>query len=56
MRGEAISEGFRIFQYSEYARFLLMQALRKALNISEYGSIMPCSRVLNLSVQCFTGF
>ena len=33
MRGDAIIEGFWIFQDSEYARFLRTQALHKVLNV-----------------------
>ena len=35
MRRDAIMEEFWIFQDSEYARFLQMQALRKVLNKAE---------------------
>ena len=41
MRVDAIMEGFWIFQDSEYARFLLMQALHKTLNMHEYDRIIP---------------
>ena len=51
MRRDAIMEGFRIFQDSEYARFLRMQASDKLLNIAEYGWIMPYGRVLNTPGQ-----
>ena len=37
MRREAIMEEFRIFQDSEYARFLHMQELGKVVNLPEYG-------------------
>ena len=47
MRFDAIKEGFWIFEDSDYACFLRMQALRKVLNIPEYGWIMPYGRVLN---------
>ena len=53
---EAIMEEFLIFQDSEYSRFLHMQELRKVLNVPEYGWIMSCGRVLNISGQIFTGF
>ena len=33
MRQDAIMEGFWMFQNSEYARYLHMQALHKVLNI-----------------------
>ena len=56
MRFDAIKEGFWIFQDSDYACFLRMQALRKVLNIPEYGWIMPYGRVLNKPGQRFTGF
>ena len=32
MHGDAVMEGFRIFQDSKYARFLCMQGLHKVLN------------------------
>ena len=35
MRRDAIMEGLWIFQDSEYARFLHMQALHKVLNMAE---------------------
>ena len=56
MRRDAIMEEFWICQDSEYARFLRMQVLHKALNMPEYGSIMPYGRILNMSAQRFTGF
>ena len=34
MRGDAIMEGFCIFQNSEYARFLRMEALHEVLNMA----------------------
>ena len=34
---DAIMEGFSIFQGSEYARFLRMQALPKVLNMPKIG-------------------
>ena len=37
MRRNAIMERFWIFQDSEYARVLHMQALHKVLNMPEYG-------------------
>ena len=37
MRRDAIMEGFWIFLYSKYARFLRMQVLYKVLNMPEYG-------------------
>ena len=37
IRRDTIMKGFRIFWYSEYARFLRMQALHRVLNIPEYG-------------------
>ena len=36
-RWNTIMEGFRIFQDSEYMRFLHMQALHKVLNMPENG-------------------
>ena len=48
MRQEAITEGFWIFQDSEYGWFLRMQALHKVLIMAEYGSIMPFGKVLNM--------
>ena len=56
MRRDAIMEEFWIFQDSEYASFLRMQALHKALNMPEYGSMMPHGRVLNMPGQHFIGF
>ena len=56
MRRDAIIERLWIFQDSEYARFLRMQAFHKLLNMSEYGWIMPYGRVLNMGGQRFTGF
>ena len=41
MRRNAITEGLWIFQDSEYAKFLHMQALHKILNMPEYGWIIP---------------
>ena len=41
MRGDAITEAFWIFQDSEYARFLRMQALHEVLNIPECDWAMP---------------
>ena len=43
MRQDAIMEEFWIFQDSEYARFLQMEALHKDLDtsMSEYSWIMP---------------
>ena len=37
MRQDAIMEEFCIFQESEYARFLHMQALHKVLHMPKYG-------------------
>ena len=37
MGWDTIMEEFRIFQHSENARFLDMQALYKVLNVPEYG-------------------
>ena len=37
MHRVAVIEGFYIFQDSEYARFLRMQALHKVRNMPEYG-------------------
>ena len=37
MRQDAIMERFRIFQDSEYARFLQMRRLHKFFNMREYG-------------------
>ena len=56
MRQDAIMEGFWIFQGSEYAKFLRMQAFPKVLNMPEIGWIMPYGRVRNMSGQRFTGF
>ena len=56
MRRYAIMEVFWIFQDSEYATFLCMQALHKVLKIPEFGWIMPYGRVLNMPGQRFTGF
>ena len=56
MELDAIMEGFWILQDSEYTRFLHMQALHKALNIAEYGWIIPYGRVLNMPGPRFTGF
>ena len=55
MLRHAIMEEFWIFQDSEYAKFLHMQALRKVLNMPEYGWIMPDYSVLNMPDQHFTG-
>ena len=46
---DAVMVGFLIFQDSEYARFLCMQALHKVLNMAEY---CPMAR----PDQHFTGF
>ena len=56
MRRDAIVEGFWIFQDSECARCLCMQALHKVLNILEYGWIMPYGRVLNMFGNASQGF
>ena len=40
VRRDAILEKFWIFQGSQYARFLYMQALQKVLNMPEYGWII----------------
>ena len=56
MHWDAIMEGFRMFQDSEYVRFLRMQVLRKVVNMPEYGYIMSYCRVLNTPGQRFTGF
>ena len=56
MRRDAIIEGFWIFQGSEYARFLSMQALHKVLHMPEYGWVMSYGKVLNMPGQRFTGF
>ena len=52
MRWDAIMEEFWIFQDSEYATFLHMQALLKILNMPEY----RYGRVLNMPGQHITGF
>ena len=41
MRRDAIMKRFWIFQNSEYADFLNIQALHEILNMAEYGWIMP---------------
>ena len=51
---DIIKEGFLIFRDSDYVRFLPMQALRKVLNMPEYGKMMPYGIVLNMSGQRFT--
>ena len=56
MRRDAIMEGFWIFENSEYARLLHMQALHKVLIMPECGWIMPYGRVLNMPGQQFLGF
>ena len=49
MHWDAIMEGFWKFQDFEYARFLYMQVLHKALNMPEYGWTVPYDKVLNFS-------
>ena len=46
---DGIMEGFWIFQDSKYARLLQMQALRKVLNMPEYGWIMPKYTILTMT-------
>ena len=41
MRGDAIMKGFWALQYSEYAKFLHMQALHKVLSMPDYDWMMP---------------
>ena len=55
MHLDVIMKEFWIFQDSEYAKFLDMQALYKVLNMPEYDWTMPYGRVLNIPGQRFTG-
>ena len=56
MRRDTIMEEVWIFQDSEYARLLRIQALHKVLNMPEYGWIMLYDRVLNVAGELSTGF
>ena len=56
MRRDAVMEEFWIFQNSKYARFLLMQAFHKTLNMPENCWIMSYGRVFNMPGQRFIGF
>ena len=56
MRRDTIMEEVWIFQDSEYARLLRIQALHKVLNMPEYGWMMLYDRVLNVAGELSTGF
>ena len=56
MHQDETIEDFLVFLDSNYAGYQEIQALYKVVNMSEYGSIMHCGRVLNMPVQPFTGF